>query len=84
MPGLLQHGPIQDLYADGVDHLEVIGANFRIVYFVWQRIDGEWQKVALEWAMKRPIAQSAELGWPLERWRVPVFEMRPFASKLVS
>lgn len=84
MPGLLQYGPIQDFYADGVDHLEVVGANFRIIYFVWQHIDGEWQKVAVESAVRRPVAQSAEVGWPIERWRVPIFEMRQFPAKLAS
>lgn len=81
---LLQYGPIQDIYADGVDHLEVVGQNFRIIYFVWQSIDGEWKKVALEQAVRRPIAQCAEIGWPLERWKVPVFQMRTFKERLAS
>lgn len=84
MPGLLQYGPIRDFYADGVDHLEVVGDNFRIIYFVWEHIDGEWKKVAVESAVRRPITQAAEMGCPLEIWRVPIFEKRQFAPKLVS
>ncbi len=40
----VEYSPIKDVYADDIDHIEVLGDTVRIVFFTWE--DGEKVVVA--------------------------------------
>ena len=75
MSGLLQYGPVEDVHAHGVDHLEVVGKEFRIVYFTWQKVGAAWRRVITPASVSLPTDEAIRRGWPPETWGVPVFEM---------
>jgi hypothetical protein len=62
---LLELTSIADVFADDIHHVEVIGDNCRMVFFRWRMIEGTWRRVAVEWAMVRPIKS---LHLPLPAW----------------
>lgn len=53
---LIELGPITDLFAENIDRIEVFGEHARIIFWRWRQFDGtHWQRVALEWAIIRPL-----------------------------
>ena len=52
---LLECGPITDLFAEGIDRVEVLGQNIRVVYWRWKLEDGVFRRVALDFAVVRPL-----------------------------
>lgn len=62
---VVELGPITDLFAEGVDRVEILGENARLVFWRWKVEAGEWQRVALEWAIVRPLHS---LRPPVEAW----------------
>lgn len=54
---LVELTTITDVFAEDIDHVEILGGNARVVYWRWRMSDGDgrWQRVALEWAIVRPL-----------------------------
>jgi hypothetical protein len=62
---LVEMNPINDLFAEDVGRLEVMGDHVRVVYWRWRQDAGLWRRVALDWAMVLPL-RSFRL--PIEMW----------------
>ena len=71
---LLELAVVTDFYVDGLHHIEVIGDNARMVYFIWKMIEGRWQRVAAEFARVAPITS---LSSGLCRKDVPIVRRSP-------
>lgn len=76
---LVEQGPITDVFAEGIDRIEIIGENARLIYWRW-RVAGEiWERVALDWALVRPIRSLHGLLEPRHGIRV----IRPPGAEVV-
>ena len=55
--------PLTEVFAEGVDRLEVVGGeNLRLVFWRWQYRDGRWTRVGVDVAVILPMkAIPAEL-----------------------
>ena len=66
---LQEAGIITDLFAEGLDRVEVLGDQVRFVFWRWKRVGCSWQRIALEWAMVLP---TRSLDVPIEQWSAHV------------
>jgi len=63
---LLEIVPSTDLFAEGIDRIEVLGDHIRTIYWRW-KLEGEiWQRVALDFSVVMPIGG---LPMPIEDLR---------------
>jgi hypothetical protein len=79
MNELVETTPVTDLYAEGLDRIEILGDNVRTIYWRWKWEGGTWQRVALDFALIRPIKG---LTIPMHLWKARIIVKPPDSRNL--
>jgi hypothetical protein len=56
---------ITDVFAEGVERMEVLGDYARVVYWHWRFNDGAWIRSTVDVAIVRPVSSFT---WPVDAW----------------
>jgi hypothetical protein len=75
---LIEAVPITDLFAEGIDRVELLGEHARMIFWRWKLEGNVWQRHALDFAIVMPIGG---LAVPIEEWRNIRIVRPPGASR---
>lgn len=59
----VQETTINDLFAEDIERIEVMGEHARLVFWRWKFEGGKWVRVTLDWSVVLPLR-----GLPLDSW----------------
>jgi hypothetical protein len=71
---IIDNPNIQDIWADGIARVEVVGTVCRSIYFRWQLVEGVWRRVVIDAAIVKP-AENFPQRLRACRWPFPIVEM---------